>query len=373
MQLRIQVSSVCCGHVALHEQRAALGIEARRRAAASPCGGSPRRSSAASYGSVRRGGRRRSRGSGRAPPTGPGRPPSAGPRRGSCRDGSRRWAGCPRTRAAWRREVTSVVGRPTRLPVRLPDSSGCRGGPVAGTLDPMSYEVRTPVFEGPFDLLLHLILKQEVELWEVSLSRDRRRLPRRARPHGRASTSTSPPSSCSSPRRWWSSRPAACCPGSTTLELDEELLRFEERDLLLARLLECKTFKDAAKALEARMRRADRSVPRTAGPEEPFRSLAPDPLERVTPDAAPRRRAAGARGAARGRSSTPTTSPRSAPACATRSRPCCGCCPSGADELPGPRRRARRTGSRSSCASSPCSSCTSRASSTSRSSPTSAS
>jgi hypothetical protein len=33
----------------------------------------------------------------------------------------------------------------------------------------MSYSVRTPVFEGPFDLLLHLILKQEVELWEVSL------------------------------------------------------------------------------------------------------------------------------------------------------------------------------------------------------------
>ncbi len=34
----------------------------------------------------------------------------------------------------------------------------------------MSYAVRTPVFEGPFDLLLHLILKQEVELWEVSLA-----------------------------------------------------------------------------------------------------------------------------------------------------------------------------------------------------------
>jgi len=40
----------------------------------------------------------------------------------------------------------------------------------AGTLDRMSYAVRTPVFEGPFDLLLHLILKQEVELWEVSLA-----------------------------------------------------------------------------------------------------------------------------------------------------------------------------------------------------------
>src|ERR1700692_4782645 len=36
--------------------------------------------------------------------------------------------------------------------------------------EPMSYEVHTAVFEGPFDLLLHLILRQEVDLWEVSLA-----------------------------------------------------------------------------------------------------------------------------------------------------------------------------------------------------------
>ena len=33
----------------------------------------------------------------------------------------------------------------------------------------MSYEVETPVFAGPFDLLLHLILQDEVDLYEVSL------------------------------------------------------------------------------------------------------------------------------------------------------------------------------------------------------------
>src|SRR5258708_25284297 len=42
--------------------------------------------------------------------------------------------------------------------------------PAAVRSPAMSYEVRTPVFEGPFDLLLHLILRQEVELWEVSLA-----------------------------------------------------------------------------------------------------------------------------------------------------------------------------------------------------------
>ena len=35
----------------------------------------------------------------------------------------------------------------------------------------MPYEVSTPVFEGPFDLLLHLILKEEVDLWQISLAR----------------------------------------------------------------------------------------------------------------------------------------------------------------------------------------------------------
>ena len=34
----------------------------------------------------------------------------------------------------------------------------------------MAVEVQTPVFEGPFDLLLHLILREQVELYEVSLT-----------------------------------------------------------------------------------------------------------------------------------------------------------------------------------------------------------
>ena len=35
----------------------------------------------------------------------------------------------------------------------------------------MSYAVQTDVYEGPVDLLLHLILKDEVDLYEISLSR----------------------------------------------------------------------------------------------------------------------------------------------------------------------------------------------------------
>jgi segregation and condensation protein A len=145
----------------------------------------------------------------------------------------------------------------------------------------MSYEVRTSVYEGPFDLLLHLILKQEVELWEISLSRlvdeyitaielmERLDLDVATEFLLIAATLVE-------------LKARRLLPGAEELELDEELLRFEERDLLLGRLLECKTFKDAARVLDARLGQGLRSLARLAGPEEPFRSLAPDPLEQTT-------------------------------------------------------------------------------------------
>jgi segregation and condensation protein A len=146
----------------------------------------------------------------------------------------------------------------------------------------MPYEVTTETFEGPFDLLLHLILKQEVDLWEISLStivdaylEELERMESLDLDVATEFLLIAATLIDLKARR--------LLPGLDEGELDEELLRFEERDLLLARLLECKTFKDAANTLEGRMREAARSLARTVGPEEPFRSMAPDPLERVAP------------------------------------------------------------------------------------------
>jgi segregation and condensation protein A len=72
-------------------------------------------------------------------------------------------------------------------------------------------------------------------------------------------------------------------PGSDDPDLDDELSRWDERDYLIARLLECKTFQDASRSLLRSMQIAQLSLPRIAGPEEPFGSLAPDPLERISP------------------------------------------------------------------------------------------
>ena len=185
----------------------------------------------------------------------------------------------------------------------------------------MAYAVSTPVYEGPFDLLLHLILKEEVELWEVSLAQvidaflveverlDRVDLEVATEFLLIASTLVE-------------LKARRLLPGADMTELDEELLRFEERDLLLARLLECKTFKDAARVLEGRLRVGARCVPRSAGPEEPFRSMAPDPLERVTREGA--RGGGPARSRAEGRADRRHLPPRarSGRACATRSTRC---------------------------------------------------
>ncbi|MGH9026919.1 MAG: segregation and condensation protein A [Acidimicrobiia bacterium] len=147
----------------------------------------------------------------------------------------------------------------------------------------MAYEVRTDAFEGPFDLLLHLILKEEVDLWEISLLpivdaylaefERMERLDLEVATEFLLIAAT-----------LVELKARRLLPTPEDVELDEELLRFEERDLLLARLLECKTFKDVATVLAAQMRDAARSHPRLAGPEAPFASLTIDPLETITPE-----------------------------------------------------------------------------------------
>lgn len=147
----------------------------------------------------------------------------------------------------------------------------------------MAYEVATPVFEGPFDLLLHLILREEVEIWEVDLARivdvylmEVERLDGLDLEVATEFLLIAATLVELKTRR--------LLPGADGIDLDEELSLWEERDLLLARLVECKTFKDAAAALHRMAAAAERSHPRRAGMEERFLSLAPDLLDGVTPE-----------------------------------------------------------------------------------------
>ena len=147
----------------------------------------------------------------------------------------------------------------------------------------MAYEVQTSVFAGPFDLLLHLILRDEVELYEVSLSeivdayiRELERLEDCDLDIATEFLLIAATLVELKTRR--------LLPDETGFDLDEELALWEERDLLLSRLLECKTFKDVAISLRRLSIEAGRSYPRVAGLDEVFVGLAPDLLEGVVPD-----------------------------------------------------------------------------------------
>ena len=71
-------------------------------------------------------------------------------------------------------------------------------------------------------------------------------------------------------------------PGPDDVEDEDELLGWDERDLLLARLLECRAYAAVADAFVAMTEQAARSVPREAGLEDGFVVHAPDLLAGVT-------------------------------------------------------------------------------------------
>ncbi|MGY6499666.1 MAG: segregation and condensation protein A [Acidimicrobiales bacterium] len=145
----------------------------------------------------------------------------------------------------------------------------------------MPYAVQTEVFEGPFDLLLHLILREQVDLYEVSLSAIvDAYIAELERMDGVDLDVATEFLLIAATLVELKAR--RLLPDQDGIDLDDELALWEERDLLLSRLLECKTFKDAAVVLRSLELEAARSHPRTAGLEAPFLDLAPDLLEGVT-------------------------------------------------------------------------------------------
>ena len=146
----------------------------------------------------------------------------------------------------------------------------------------MAYDVQTAVFEGPFDLLLHLILREQVDLYEVSLAT----IVDAYLAHLELVQSLDLDVATEFlliAATLVELKARRLLPGDDAIDLDDELALWEERDLLLARLLECKTFKDAASALSSLAEVASRSHPRRAGLDERFLDLTPDLLAGVTP------------------------------------------------------------------------------------------
>ena len=135
----------------------------------------------------------------------------------------------------------------------------------------MSYKVRIDSFEGPFDLLLHLVSRQKVDIGAISITQIADQyLAEVARMDSLdldvasdfllvASTLLEIKAESLLPRE----RDAA------TDEL-EELAPSEARDILVERLLSYKQHKNAAAALHARFVSEGRMHPRPFGPDACF-------------------------------------------------------------------------------------------------------
>jgi segregation and condensation protein A len=143
--------------------------------------------------------------------------------------------------------------------------------------------VSTPVFEGPIDLLLQLVNSHQVDLYDVPLAAVVDAFV--AEVAGWESVDLQTLSEfllVASTLIELKSR--RLLPGPDEIDTDEELVGWEERDLLLARLLECQAYAAAADGFAVLLEQAARSVPRTAGLDLDFVVNAPDLLEGVTPD-----------------------------------------------------------------------------------------
>ncbi|HYT25918.1 MAG TPA: segregation/condensation protein A, partial [Actinomycetota bacterium] len=145
----------------------------------------------------------------------------------------------------------------------------------------MDYVVKTEVFEGPFDLLLHLIARQRVDLWQVSVSSiTEEYLAEIKRMHElNLEVATE-----------------FLVVAATLLELkaarllpgpdaggDEVEALLSERDLLFARVLQYRAYRHVAALFAARLAQQAAYVPRRAGADDLFRRIVPDLLVGVRP------------------------------------------------------------------------------------------
>ncbi len=147
----------------------------------------------------------------------------------------------------------------------------------------MSYRVRTDAFEGPFDLLLHLVTHQKVDIGAISLveivDQYLAYVDRMADLDLDVASDFLLVASQLLQIKAMSLLPEEE-PESAS---DEEELPLEEaREVLIGRLLVYQQFRSAAHALRTRLENESRMHPRNAGLEERFLNLMPDYLEGVT-------------------------------------------------------------------------------------------
>jgi len=148
---------------------------------------------------------------------------------------------------------------------------------------PTGFSVRVGEFEGPFDLLLTLISKHKLEVTELSLHQVTDEFIGYIRGQGTTWDLDEASSFLVVAATLLDLKAARLLP-SGEVEDEEDLALLEARDLLFARLLQYRAYKEVSALFVQRMATAARSYPRTVGLEPHFAALLPEVLIGLGPD-----------------------------------------------------------------------------------------
>ena len=143
--------------------------------------------------------------------------------------------------------------------------------------------VRVGDFEGPFDLLLSLISKHKLEVTEIALHQVTDEFIGYIRSKGSEWELDEASSFLVVAATLLDLKAARLLP-SGEVEDEEDLALLEARDILFARLLQYRAFKEIATIFSQRFDLASRQVPRTVGLEPHFAAMLPEVLLGLGPE-----------------------------------------------------------------------------------------
>jgi segregation and condensation protein A len=143
--------------------------------------------------------------------------------------------------------------------------------------EPVAFAVRLDNFEGPFDLLLSLIAKHKLDVTEVALSQVTDEFIAHIKFAGRDWDLEQTSSFLLVASTLLDLKAARLLPQGD-VEDEEDLALLEARDLLFARLLQYRAFKQVAALIDRRMTEEVKRFPRAVGLEDRFATLLPEVL-----------------------------------------------------------------------------------------------
>ena len=183
-------------------------------------------------------------------------------------------------------EVAAVSASVVTEPTQQAESSRLTPGGVLHRSDDPPFEVHLDVFQGPFELLLGLIAKHKLDITEIALAEVTFEFMAHIRAHQASDT------------EWDLSQASEFLLVAATLldiksahllpqlhpQDDEDLALIEARDLLFARLLQYRAFKQVAGAFAEQIATAGRMTARQAGLDAQFAALLPELVMDITPE-----------------------------------------------------------------------------------------